>query len=176
MKRLSATPTEPRQEVSPAVEQSTLPPVSPPVIQRMNSVPLESPHQLPPGQIYGHNLKKLSSYNKLRRNKKLSIQKQVFLDDVGAILSQFPVEDYLYDDELLITFLNICESYFVCSSAVERKESKDEALRLMLPYFRDDVQLLKKSVAHVWHKVKKSSALKRMVARLVIFFKKNLLA
>ena len=104
MKRLS-TPSTERQEVSPAVSVEQLPPTF------THSAPLEET-PLPPGKIYGQNLKKLSSYNKLRRNKKLSIQKQVFMEDVGAILSQFPIEDYLYDDELLITFLNICESYY----------------------------------------------------------------
>jgi hypothetical protein len=193
MKRLQAQPpTEPRPEVSCAVQQQQeqLSPISPPVIKRSHQpIPVLTPpalervdtlsldkgeEKLPPASIYGHNLKKLSSYNKLRRNKKLSIQKEVFLQDVGTILAQFPVEEYQYDDELLITFLDICESYFVSSSAVERKEAKAEALVLMLPYFKDDVQLLKKSVSHVWHKVKKSSMLKRMWSRLTMTLKKSL--
>ena len=46
---------------------------------------VKSLHDVPPNTIYGHNLKKISSYNKLRKGYKLSNQKAIF----STILKRF---------------------------------------------------------------------------------------
>ena len=43
---------------------------------------VKSVRDVPPNTIYGHNLKKISSYNKLRKTYKLSNQKAFFLNDI----------------------------------------------------------------------------------------------
>ena len=126
---------------------------------------------VPPSVIYGHSLKKIKSYKNVRREYKLSNQKTVFLQDVGAILKEFPVENHTYDDELLIEISNIAEKYFVYGSKDERNKIKQEALdELMLPYFKDDLQLLHKTIQHVWKKIKKTNVLKRVWSRTKHFF------
>ena len=44
----------------------------------------------------------------------------------------------------------------------EREQTKKECIvKLMLPYFRNDEVLLDKTINHIFHKVKKSTVLKR---------------
>lgn len=126
---------------------------------------------VPPNAIYGHNLKSISSYNKLRKGYKLSNQKSIFLTDIKAILKEFPADKHQYDDELLVEILNIAEQYFIYGNKDDREKAKDECVKeILLPYFRDDVELLVKTIAHVWHKVKKTNIFKRSWSRFKNFF------
>jgi hypothetical protein len=128
-------------------------------------------HEVPPNSIYGHNLKSISSYNKLRKGYKLSNQKSIFLTDIKAILKEFPADKHQYDDELLVEILNIAEQYFIYGNKDDREKAKDECVKeILLPYFRDDVELLVKTIAHVWHKVKKTNIFKRSWSRFKNFF------
>jgi hypothetical protein len=126
---------------------------------------------VPPNSIYGHNLKSISSYNKLRKNYKLSNQKSVFLTDIKEILKQFPADRHQYDDELLVEILNIAEAYFIYGDKQDREKAKEECIKsILLPYFRDDEELLVKTIAHVWFKVKKTNVFKRCWSRFKNFF------
>lgn len=129
--------------------------------------------KVPVGSIYGHNLKRIKSYKKVRRNKKLSIQGLVFVQDLKIILSEFPLGEHQLDDELLVEVLSIAESYFVYGSKSEREAAKTEAVMLLMkPYFLDDEKLLKKTVCHTWHRVVKSNAVKRVWSKVKFFFLK----
>jgi hypothetical protein len=129
---------------------------------------------VPPNTIYGHNLKKISSYNKLRKGYKLSNQKAIFLNDIKAILKEFPPEKHQYDDELLVEILNICEAYFIYGSTEDRKKVKQDCIiELLLPYFKNDTELLFKTISHVWKYVKKTNIAKRSWARFKNFFLKH---
>jgi len=131
-------------------------------------------HEVPPNSIYGHNLKSISSYNKLRKGYKLSNQKSIFLTDIKAILKEFPADKHQYDDELLVEILNIAEAYFIYGNKEDREKAKEECIKeILLPYFRDDVELLVKTIAHVWYKVKKTNMLKRCWSRFKNFFLKH---
>lgn len=126
---------------------------------------------VPPNNIYGHNLKNISSYNKLRKGYKLSNQKAIFLNDIKAILKEFPADKHQYDDELLVEILNIAEAYFIYGSKEERERVKEECImNILLPYFRNDKDLLVKTISHVWFRVKKSNVLKRLWSRFKNFF------
>ena len=126
---------------------------------------------VPPNTIYGHNLKKLKSYNKLRKGYKLGNQKAVFLADMKAILKEFPHENHQYDDELLVEVLNIAESYFIYGNADDREKVKQDCIiELMQPYFKNDIALLFKTIGHVWNTVSKTNLFKRIVARAKNFF------
>lgn len=175
MKRLQP-PSGLRPDLAEAeIEKTNLPlPVQP--VPKLSSLPAYSTSDKPalaPGSIYGHNLKRLKSYNKIRRSQKINIQKSVFMNDLELILAQFPPSDHMYDDELLITYLNICESYFCYNSKEERTAAKQEAYELMLPYFQDDSKLLEKSISHVWKKVNKSNLCKRLWSRVKFFLLKK---
>jgi hypothetical protein len=126
---------------------------------------------VPPNAIYGHNLKSISSYNKLRKGYKLSNQKSIFLTDIKAILKEFPSDKHQYDDELLVEILNIAEAYFIYGNKEDREKAKEDCIKeILLPYFRDDQELLLKTIAHVWYKVKKTNIFKRCWARFRNFF------
>jgi len=146
-------------------------------------VPVDTPHnvhlgveepeqkQIPPSNIYGHSLKGIKSYKKIRRGYKLSNQKQVFVSDLKLILKEFPVDRHQYDDELLIEILNIAEAYFVYGDKTDREEIKNSSVKeLMIDYFKGDEELLCKTVSHIWHKVKKSTLPRRLWTRLKNFF------
>jgi hypothetical protein len=131
-------------------------------------------HEVPPNSIYGHNLKSISSYNKLRKGYKLSNQKSIFLTDIKTILKEFPHDKHQYDDELLVEILNIAEQYFIYGNKDDREKAKEECIKeILLPYFRDDVELLAKTITHVWHKVKKTNVFKRCWSRFKNFFLKH---
>ena len=147
-------------------------PVNVPNEQKADEV--KSVRDVPPNTIYGHNLKKISSYNKLRKGYKLSNQKAIFLNDIKAILKEFPPANHQYDDELLVEILNIAEAYFIYGSAVDREKVKQDCImELLLPYFKNDVELLFKTISHVWNNVKKTNIAKRLWSRCKNFFSKH---
>jgi len=127
--------------------------------------------EIPANSLYGVNLKKIKSYKNIRRSYKIKNQKQVFLTDLKQVLREFPFTDNQYNDELLVEILNIAEVYFCYGSKEEREKVKFEAIQeLMLPYFKDDKELLLKTISHVWSKVYKSNSFKRTWQRFKLFF------
>jgi len=126
---------------------------------------------VPPKRVFSHDLKKIKSYRKLRRNFKINNSKLVFVNDMKAILVCFQLEEHKLDTELLIEVLNIAEQYFIYGNKQERNDCKLEAVReLMLPYFFDNELILDKSIANVYHRVTKSNLAKRVYRRLLNFF------
>ena len=116
-------------------------------------------------------MKKISSYNKLRKGFKLSNQKVIFLNDIKAILKEFPADKHQYDDELLFEILNIAEAYFIYGNSEEREKIKQDCIiELLLPYFKNDTELLFKTISHVWKMVKKTNIAKRSWSRFKHFF------
>lgn len=129
---------------------------------------------IPPNKLYGNDLKKLKSYNKIRKKYKLSNQKAIFMQDIQIILKEFPSDKHQYDDELLIEILNIAESYFIYGDTESREKAKCECINdLMLPYFNDDVALLFKTIGHIWVHVKKTNLCRRLASRFKNFFFKT---
>ena len=129
---------------------------------------------VPPKYLYGNDLKRIKSFKKLRRGYKLQNQKAIFLSDLKELLRQCPVKNHKYDDALLIEILNISESFFIYGSELERETIKNECLKeLMSPYFANDVDLLLKTISHVWQHVNKSNLRRRLWSRFKIFFFRN---
>jgi len=124
-----------------------------------------------PGNLYGINLKKIKSYNLIRRNKKIHIQSLVFIQDLEAILKQFPIDEHDLNDELLVEVLSIAEAFFIYGSKEDRDKAKSTAiLTLMKPYFRDDEKLLLRTVGFVWKNVTKTNCLRRSWSKVKFFF------
>tara|TARA_R110001606_G_scaffold353438_1_gene503975 strand:- start:12 stop:497 length:486 start_codon:yes stop_codon:yes gene_type:complete len=133
--------------------------------------PVKKVEDVPPKRVYNHDLKKIKSYRKLRRNFKINNSKIVFVNDMKAILECFKLEEHKLDTELLIEVLNVAESFFIYGSKQEREDCKLESVReLMLPYFFDNELILDKSIANVYHRVVKSNLVKRVYRRLLNFF------
>ena len=129
------------------------------------------PVDVPPKSLYGNNLKKIKSFKKLRRGYKLQNQRAIFINDLKQLLKQFPAENHQYDDELLIEILNIAESFFIYGEASEREQIKVQCIEeLMKPYFKNDRELLMKTISHVWQHVIKSNLRRRLWARFKNFF------
>jgi hypothetical protein len=127
--------------------------------------------EIPPNTIYGCNLKKIKSYKNIRKSYKLKNQKQVFITDLKIVLNEFPIDNHQCNDELLVEILNIAECYFVYGNKKERESVKNESIiEIMKPYFKDDEELLLKTISHVWHKVSKSNMFKRVLQRFKLFF------
>ena len=134
----------------------------------------ETLKEIPPNTIYGCNLKKIKSYKNIRKSYKLKNQKQVFITDLRAVLNEFPTVNHQYNDELLVEILNIAECYFIYGDKNERETVKNESiLEIMKPYFKNDEELLMKTITHVWHKVSKSNMFKRSLQRFKLFFFQN---
>jgi hypothetical protein len=145
-----------------SVDKPVVEPVKEPVVKVEN---------VPPKRVYNHDLKKIKSYRKLRRNHKIHNSKLIFVSDMKSILECFDVETHKLDTELLIEVLNIAESFFIYGSKEEREDCKIESVKsLMLPYFMDNELVLEKSIANVYHRVVKSNLAKRVWRRLVNFF------
>lgn len=143
-------------------------PVVEPVVEEVKVKKVEN---VPPKRVYNHDLKKIKSYRKLRRNFKINNSKVVFINDMKSILECFKLEEHKLDTELLIEVLNVAESFFIYGNKDERNDCKLEAVReLMLPYFFDNELILDKSIANVYHRVTKSNLVKRVWRRLLNFF------
>ena len=107
----------------------------------------------------------------MRRGYKLQNQRAIFINDLKQLLRQFPAENHQYDDELLIEILNIAESFFIYGEAQEREAIKVQCIEeLMKPYFKNDGELLLKTIGHVWVHVNKSNLRRRLWARFKNFF------
>ena len=111
----------------------------------------------------------------MRRGYKLQNQRAIFINDLKQLLKQFPAELHQYDDELLIEILNIAESFFIYGEAKEREAIKVQCIEeLMKPYFKNDGELLLKTIGHVWQHVNKSNLRRRLWARFTkIFLQKS---
>lgn len=135
----------------------------------------ESSNSIPPKIIFGnYNLKKLKSFKKIRRSLKLKNMKYYFINDLSVVLNEYPPTDEMNDfnDELLLTVLDIAESYFFYpKNKQDREDTKRECvISLMLPYYRNDRKLLEKTISLVNHKIKKSRLYTRLFQRFKYFF------
>jgi hypothetical protein len=147
--------------------------VEEPVVEEVKQA-VKVVEDIPPKRVFSHDLKKIKSYRKLRRNFKINNSKLVFVNDMKAILVCFKLDEHKLDTELLIEVLNIAEQYFIYGNKEERNDCKLEAVReLMLPYFFDNELILDKSIANVYHRVVKSNLAKRVWRRLINFFSKK---
>jgi hypothetical protein len=126
---------------------------------------------IPPKSYNGHNLKRLKSYQKLRRHYKLENHKEIFIRDLSAILKEFPISEHSLDHDLLIEILNIAEQYFIYGDKKLRNEAKTESVAtLMMPYFLNNNDLLNKTIDTLWYKVNKSNIFRRCYKRIINFF------
>lgn len=129
-------------------------------------------YEIPPKTLFNFDLKKLKSFKKIRQAYKKKNMEFVFVNDLSVILNEYtPIKDYEFCDELLVQIMNIAEEYFIQKDKTEREESKSKSIKkLMMPYYRDDEKLLDIHISHLYHKVKKSTLIKRLYQRTKKFF------
>ena len=129
-------------------------------------------YEIPPKTLFNFDLKKLKSFKKIRQAYKKKNMEFVFVNDLSVILNEYtPIKDYEFCDELLVQIMNIAEEYFIQKDKTEREESKSKSIKkLMMPYYRDDEKLLDIHISHLYHKVKKSTVIKRLYQRTKNFF------
>ena len=134
---------------------------------------VETSTEIPPKQIFNHNLKHLKSFKNIRTAYKNKHLKSTFVNDLSVVLKEYDPKDLSNElnDELLLEIMNISEEYFICKSKTTRDDLKYESVKtLMLPYFRNDEKLLDKTISHIYHKVNKSTVVKRIWKRFKFFF------
>jgi hypothetical protein len=129
-------------------------------------------YEIPPKTLFNFDLKKLKSFKKIRQAYKKKNLEFVFVNDLSVILNEYtPIKDYEFCDELLVQIMNIAEEYFIQKDKTEREQSKISSIKkLMLPYYRNDEKLLDIHISHLYHKVKKSTVIKRLYQRTKNFF------
>ena len=125
---------------------------------------------VPPKILFGdYNLKGLKSFKKIRKGYKLKNLKHSFVNDLSIVLVEYSPDnlDNQLNDELLLELLNVAEAYFFYPKNKDDRNAikKECVVELMLPYFRNDLQLLNKTIELLQHKVKKSSLMKRLYQR-----------
>lgn len=129
---------------------------------------------VPPRSLYGHDLKKLKSFKKIRQGYKKRNMKSVFINDLSNILKEFSPDlpENELNDELLIEIMQIAEEYYIYPSTEEDRTSlkNDSVIELMLPYFRGDPKLLAYTMKHAKKYVKKIGKLRRTFMKLKLFF------
>jgi len=129
---------------------------------------------VPPRSLYGHDLKKLKSFKKIRQGYKKQNMKSVFINDLSNILKEFSPDlpENELNDELLIEIMQIAEEYYIYPSTEEDRTSlkNDSVIELMLPYFRGDPKLLAYTMKHAKKYVKKIGKLRRTFMKLKLFF------
>ena len=130
--------------------------------------------EVPPRSLYGHDLKKLKSFKKIRQGYKKRNMKNVFINDLSNVLKEFSPDqpENELNDELLIEIMQIAEEYYIYPSTEEdRNNLKTESVvELMLPYFRGDPKLLEYTMKHAAKYVKKIGKLRRIFKKLKLFF------
>ena len=146
-------------------------------IEELDKIPIRQ-HEVPSKKVYGHDLTKMKSFKLLRKAHKREHLKAEFITNLQAVLTDFispENEENDLNDELLVQILNISESFFIHSDENEREEMKHESVvELMLPYFRNDVKLLEKSISLVWGRVKKTTWKRRAWSKTKLFLVKFL--
>ena len=138
------------------------------------SKPEDNVFEVPPRSLYGHDLKKLKSFKKIRQGYKKQNMKNVFINDLSNILKEFSPDqpENELNDELLIEIMQIAEEYYIYPSTEEDRTSlkNDSVVELMLPYFRGDPKLLEYTMKHAKQYVKKIGKLRRTFMKLKLFF------
>lgn len=139
----------------------TVMPVDPPLVS------LKSNNNIPQSKVHNYNLKKFKSFKNIRKQYKLKNQKDIFLTDMQIVMKEFDTKDFYLDNDLLLHVSNIAEEFFIYGSKTERDQMKDEAIaELMLPYYRNDKQILDIMRVSVWNRVKKTNLFKRLLKRV----------
>jgi len=117
---------------------------------------------------------KFKNYKDLRTLHKINQQKELFINHLNTILKEYTPNDNQLDYSLLVEVLNIAEEFFYIGNKEQRNEAKQNAVKqVMLPYFLCNEIVLDKSIANVYHKVKKSNFIKRGFKRFSHFLKKK---
>lgn len=124
-----------------------------------------------PSSVLDYDLKKMKSFKVKRKAHKFVNQGKMFVDELGVVLDQYEPGEHQFDLDLLVNVLDIAEGFFIHGNDSERVKQKRDAVKaVMLPYFRDDCDILDIMVTSVWKRVKKSTYIKRKWKKLKAFF------
>tara|TARA_R110000851_G_scaffold38124_3_gene98032 strand:+ start:3334 stop:3822 length:489 start_codon:yes stop_codon:yes gene_type:complete len=124
-----------------------------------------------PKRVLDYDLRKLKSFKQKQRSYKFASQGKLFIHDLEVVLDQYSSNEHTFDLELLVTVLNIAESFFIHGSDDERSNQKKQSVEtLMLKYFKNDSDILDLMIKSVSNKVNKSTYLKRKWQKIKSFF------
>lgn len=144
-------------------------PFSQPVNEPEKDSKLDTPEKvlIPPKNIKNRSLKGNKNYRKLRKDAKYE---HLFNEVVKQLKSEvyndtnYPIDQYKYDHELVIDVMQLVERIF--NEPKLGKIKLKSVCEILKPYFADDVNLIKKFVELNFHKIAKSNFVRRYGIKL----------
>jgi len=145
-------------------------------VPEINTTEPEMQRQIPSKTKSGYNLKKIKAMKHLLRDDKLTLQEQLYEEDVQeSILKLLVPGKHQLNKEILLVVLQMAEDYFAYGTEQERTEYKQKSIYKMIqPYYRDDPEILDLGIEAVWTKVKKSTKFSRFKRRCYLKLKQFL--
>ena len=110
-------------------------------------------------------LKSSSKFTDARHKIKTSVLLEEFQQKLNSDLELFNADENRYDIEFVLKVCNIAESYFI--QYKKMGEIKQIAvIQVLLPYFKNDSELIKNIILHIYPKITKSNILRRNKTRI----------
>lgn len=121
-----------------------------------------------PQSRYGDiNLKKYSSFKSSRVGLKLQNQEALAINQLKHWVSHVSVELNMLNIELLVDVANFLHKFFIYGDKHQREQSFSKVFNLiMLPYFKNDQDVLDAMKTSVEYRIVKSTLLSRRVSKL----------
>jgi hypothetical protein len=164
-------PSDPIPEV---YKDITLPTPPDPLLTPSDTLLAPSNTQIktPIATLHGskNNLKKIKSYNKFRRSTKVSNQKELYMNDMKAILNQVEITTNEERNELLLDIANHANEFFMYGKKKERESTIDEVIELLMVPFFENVTDYKFELYKLRKDIIKQSAFRRGIKRIYNFF------
>ena len=161
MKKLISVPNEPRLEVHPDA------------VREVEEHEEEHDEIQPvPNARYGNiNLKKYNSFKETRCLIKLSNQELLASQQLNIWLGSVDKNLNMFNLDLIIDVCNFCESFFIYGSKEQRECSIEKiVVKCLLPFCKNDTDIVKALMLSVAHRVKKSTKMSRNKTKLFNFF------
>ena len=110
-------------------------------------------------------LKSSSKFTDARHKIKTEVLLNEFQQKLNSDLELFDCELNKYDFDFVLKICNIAENHFI--QYKKMGEIKEKAvIQVLLPYFKNDVELIKSTILHIYPKITKSNILRRNKTRI----------
>jgi len=161
--------------VNPSVQKTPSITQSQPVLNITENDTLQSDDTpvIPKKVLFGTSLSGLKGHEEIRKKAKADKLKNEFILDCEEVLKYFKSKQTeKYDNGTLLFVMNLAEQYFYKDKMGDTK--LEVVLKLMLPYYDNNEELLKSQIEFLLYKVEKPSVISRYVNKGVSFLCQSL--
>ena len=125
---------------------------------------------VPPKRIHNRDLKQLKGFRELRKNAKhqnlkssviAQLKKEVYNE------TNYPVDEYKYDRDLVLDCMTLVENIFLESKSGEAK--MECVCDVLKPYFVDDAELVKRFIEVQFPKLAQANTVRRVGLKIFDF-------